>query len=118
MADQPPVLSPPPKPVKKLTAWLCLLLNALVLPGLGSLIVRNPVKGIAQGVLAVAGMVLSMAGVGPTLDQMVKTGELPDHVGGTFWLSIVGIILFAIAWVWAFMSSVSTIAKSGNKRPQ
>ena len=118
MADQPPVTSPAPKPVKKLTAWVCLLLNLFVLPGLGSLIVRNPAKGIAQGVLAVVGMGLSLAGVGPALDQFLKTQELPDQLGGSFWLAIVGTILFAIAWVWALTSSVSTIAKSGDQRPQ
>ena len=117
VADQPPVITPPPKPVKRLAAWVCLLLNLFVLPGLGSLIVREPVKGIIQGILAVSGFALSIAGSGPLLDQFIQTHELPDHLTGSLWLAIAGVVLFAIAWVWALTGSVSAIKKTGKKRP-
>jgi hypothetical protein len=116
MADQPPVISPPPKPVKKLTAWVCLLLNLFVLPGLGSLIVRHPLKAAIQIVLALGGFVLTVTGDVPLVEEFLRTHEPPEHLGGSFWMAIAGVILFLIAWIWAFVGSVSTIAKSGDKR--
>ena len=117
MADQPPVISPSPKPVKPLAAWVCLLLNLLVLPGLGSLIVRQPLKAAIQIVLALGGIVLSTVGVAPALKTFVQTNEFPDHISGSFWMAIVGVILFLTAWIWAMIGSVSAVAKSGGKKP-
>ncbi len=117
MADQPPVISPSPKPVKPLAAWVCLLLNLFVLPGLGSLIVRQPLKAAIQIVLALCGFALSLVGGAPLLDTIIRTNELPDHLGSSFWLAIAGVILFLIAWVWALTGSVSTLTKSGDKQP-
>jgi hypothetical protein len=116
MADQSPMTSPSPKPVKPLAAWVCLLLNLLVLPGLGSLIVRQPRKAFIQIVLALGGIALSMIGLGPVLKQFVQTNELPDQLGNGFWMAVAGVVLFLIAWVWAFIGSVSAVAKSGDKK--
>jgi len=115
MVDQPPVLTPPTKPVKPLAAWACLLLNLFVLPGLGSLIVRQPLKAAIQIVLALCGFALTMIGGGPLLETIVRTNELPEQLGSSFWMALAGVILFLIAWIWALTGSVSTITKSGNK---
>ena len=115
--DQPPVISPPPKPVKRLAAWVCLLLNLFVLPGLGSLIVRQPLKAAIQLVLAVGGFALTMAGGGPLLETVARTNELPDQLGKSFSMALAGVVLFLIAWIWALTGSVSTLKKSGDKRP-
>lgn len=117
MVDQPPVISPPPKPVKRLAAWVCLLLNLFVLPGLGSLIVRRPLKAAIQIILALAGFALTIAGGGPMLETIVRTNELPDQLGSSFWMALAGVVLFLIAWIWALSGSVSTLTKSGDKRP-
>ncbi len=117
MVDQPPVISPPPKPVKPLAAWVCLLLNLFVLPGLGSLIVRRPLKAAIQIILALAGFALTIAGGGPMLETIVRTNELPDQLGSSFWMALAGVVLFLIAWIWALSGSVSTLTKSGDKRP-
>jgi len=120
MVDQPPVISPPPKPVKRLAAWVCLLLNLFVLPGLGSLIVRQPLKAAIQIVLALGGFALtiaSIAGLARLRDTILRTNELPDQLGNSFWMAIAGIVLFLIAWVWALTGSVSALTgKSGDKR--
>jgi hypothetical protein len=117
MVDQPPVISPPPKPVKRLAAWVCLLLNLFVLPGLGSLIVRQPLKAAIQIILALGGFALTMVGGGPLLETILRTNALPDQLGGSFWTAVVGVILFLIAWVWALTGSVSALTKSGDKHP-
>jgi hypothetical protein len=117
MVDQPPVISPPPKPVKPLAAWVCLLLNLFVLPGLGSLIVRQPLKAAIQIILALGGFALTIAGGGPMLETIVRTNELPDQLGSSFWMALAGVVLFLIAWIWALSGSVSTLTKSGDKRP-
>jgi TM2 domain-containing membrane protein YozV len=117
MVDQPPVISPSPKPVKPLAAWVCLLLNLFVLPGLGSLIVRQPLKAAIQIVLALGGIALSIVGVTPELKTIIRTNEFPEHLGSSFWMAIVGVVLFLIAWIWALAGSVSTLTKSGDKHP-
>ena len=117
MADQPPIISPPPKPARRLAAWVCLLLNLFVLPGLGSLIVRQPLKAAIQIVLAVGGFALTVAGGGPLLATAVRTGELPDQLGSSFWMALAGVVLFLIAWIWALTGSVSNLTKSGDNRP-
>jgi hypothetical protein len=117
MVDQPPVISPSPKPAKRLAAWVCLLLNLLVLPGLGSLIVRQPLKAAIQIVLALGGFALSMVGGAPLLNTIIQTNALPEQLGSSFWMAIAGIVLFLIAWIWALAGSVSALTKSGDKRP-
>jgi hypothetical protein len=117
MVDQPPVISPSPKSVKRLAAWVCLLLNLFVLPGLGSLIVRQPLKAAVQIVLALAGFTLTMVGGAPLLETIIRTNELPDHLGSSFGMAVGGVILFLVAWIWALSGSVSALTKSGNNQP-
>jgi hypothetical protein len=117
MVDQPPVISPTTKPVKRLTAWVCLLLNLFVLPGLGSLIVRQPLKAAIQIVLALGGFALTIAGGAPLLNTTIQTNELPEHLGSSFWMAIAGVVLFLITWVWALTGSASVLTKSGDKQP-
>jgi len=117
MVDQPPVISPPPKPVKRLAAWVCLLLNLFVLPGLGSLIVRQPLKAAIQIVLALGAFALTMVGGGPLLETILRTKELPEQLGSSFWMALAGVVLFLIVWVWALTGSVSNLTRSGDKHP-
>lgn len=117
MSDQPPVISPSPKPVKPLAAWVCLLLNLFVLPGLGSLIVRKPLKAAIQILLALGGFALTIVGGAPVLNTIVQTNEIPEHPGASLWLAIAGVVLFLIAWIWALTGSISAVAKSGDKQP-
>lgn len=117
MVDQPPVISPPPKPVKRLAAWVCLLLNLFVLPGLGSLIVRRPLKAAIQIVLALGAFALTMVGGGPLLETILRTKELPEQLGSSFWMALAGVVLFLIVWVWALTGSVSNLTRSGDKHP-
>jgi len=117
MVDQPPVISAPPKPVRRVGAWVCLLLNLFVLPGLGSLIIRQPLKAAIQIVLALGGFALTMIGGGPLLETVIRTNALPDQLGAPFWMATAGVLLFLIAWIWALTGSVSTLTKSGETRP-
>lgn len=112
MVDQPPIISPPAKPVKPIVGWVCLLLNLFVLPGVGSLFIRQPLKAAVQLVLALGGFALTLVGGSPLLNTMVRTNELPDHFDNSFWIAIAGVILFSIAWVWAFVSSYQVLKNS------
>jgi len=112
MASKPPSNSQSPKPVKRLFAWLCLLLNLFVLPGLGSLITRQPLKAALQGVLALAGFALTVLGGAPLLTTIIQTKEIPESLGSSFWIAVGGAALFLVAWVWALISSLNILKQS------
>jgi hypothetical protein len=112
MVDQPPVISPPAKPVKPVVGWVCLLLNLLVLPGLGSLFIRQPLKAAIQLVLALIGFALTLVGGSPLLNTMIRTNEFPDHFDNSFWIAIAGVVVFLVAWVWALITSYGALQDS------
>jgi hypothetical protein len=81
------------------------------------LIVRQPLKAAIQIVLAMGGFALTTVGAAPLLNTIIRTNELPEHLGSSFWMAIAGVVLFLIAWVWALTGSVSVLTKSGDKQP-
>ncbi|MFO1500355.1 MAG: hypothetical protein U1G07_18550 [Verrucomicrobiota bacterium] len=90
-------------------AWPCLITNLLVLPGLGSLMVKRRV-GYAQ-------MLLSLAGFGVTLWYLVRIVliwarefQLPDDPS-LYRNAILGIVVFLAGWVWSLFTSLAIFRK-------
>lgn len=103
------------------TAWACLLTNALTLPGLGS-ITAGRRAGYAQGALAIVGFALSVYWLVRTILTWMAEGQLPVEINRTLLIGLVGIGLYAVAWLWALGTSLSLLgaakAKAGAAPPR
>lgn len=99
------------KRVKRLTAFACLLMNLLVLPGLGSLIAGCRTSGFLQATLALVGTALTTVLWAPMLTTIIRTGQLPEEVGQSIWGGLLGILIFVIAWVWALVTGLSILRR-------
>jgi hypothetical protein len=105
-----------PKPAKPFTILVCLLINLVVLPGLGSLIAGRRVSGILQAALGLAGTALTTASCAPMLATMIRTGQLPESAGQSMWGGLLGILMFLIAWLWALATGLRLLRNA--KRQQ
>lgn len=90
----------------------CLLLNQFATPGLGSLMGRRFVAGGGQLLLAVAGFGLLSAWFVNVLRQFygLINGDLEPELHP--WLALSGIGLFAVAWLWALVTSFSLLREA------
>lgn len=77
-----------------------LLSNLLVLPGLGSLFAGRKV-GWVQAPLALAGFALTSFWFVTFVATWIRTRAFPFEGGPYFRLGLLGVALFAAAWLWA-----------------
>ncbi len=103
--------------VDRHTARLCLWVNLLALPGLGSVLAGRRV-GWAQAVLAVAGLGLAGYGVVRAAADWLAAGEALPLWSGALELALVGLGLSAGAWGWALVTSLQVLRDSRLRRPQ
>ncbi len=103
------------RPLDRATAWGCLTAN-LVVPGTGTLAAGRR-SGYAQGVLALAGTALTLvfgvrflAWYAANYARFQQEDLNPFEVLGEIWLAVrwalLGMALFALAWLWALGSSL------------
>ena len=97
-----------PKPPSRTAARNATLLNLLATPGLGSIIARRWVEGVGQLLLSVTGFMLVVVWfvrvMVPYYGQMFSDTP-PSPVG--FKMLGGGFGLFALAWVWSLLTSLS-----------
>ena len=103
---------PPPKLLTPSRAWTLLLLNLLVLPGLGSLLGRHRLSGLAQIVLTVAGFVMSVLWFVAFLTACLRDGQLPADGGAYARCGVTGLVLFLGGWLWSLASSVQILRQA------
>lgn len=72
--------------ISETLAVICLLLNVLILPGLGSLIAKRTKAGIWQLVMAV--------------------------VGGILCIIVIGIPIVIAAWIWSLITGIDIVKKA------
>lgn len=84
-------------------------MNLLVLPGLGSFLVRRRTAGIAQALLAGIGAGMSVWWLMLLVRQWADDGYFPIDGGDSFRIGIVGVLVFAVAWVWSLATSLSVL---------
>ncbi len=84
-----------------------LLANLLVLPGLGTWLAGRKAAGALQMALALAGFALTLVWIVAWGTAWVRLGEMPDGLGPQGSLGVLGIGLFAAAWIWSLASSLA-----------
>jgi len=83
-----------------------LLSNMVSLPGIGTFLAGHRVSGTAQMLLATAGFALSLYWFGTFLREWLRTRTFPYEGGPHFRWGLIGVGIFACAWLWAFISGL------------
>jgi dethiobiotin synthetase len=84
-------------------------MNLLVVPGLGSLLVRRRGAGMAQVAIAACGASMSMWWLAQLLRQWAEEGEFPFDGGEHFPVALAGLAVFAFAWLWSLATSLAAV---------
>lgn len=93
-----------PSPVDRSKAWTYLVTNALVLPGLGSVMARRKV-GYVQIVLGLGGFFLTLWAVIQIALGWVREYQLPEG-GELYQAAFTGLAVFLAAWIWSMLTSL------------
>lgn len=105
-----------PKRLDRPTAWGCTLTNLITLPGLGSIAAGRRGVGYPQAVIASLGVVGSFVGIGLFIYKWVVTGHLPTGLRPVA-IGLIGIALYATAWLWALQTSLSFLREARQTPP-
>jgi 4a-hydroxytetrahydrobiopterin dehydratase len=113
------LFSPKGRPLNRATARNAALLNLLATPGLGSLLARCWIAGGGQLLLALIGFTLFLIWFVKEMTQYYGqiSGDIEVHPIGKF--LVAGLILFALAWLWSAVTSISLLreAAASKERP-
>jgi hypothetical protein len=95
-------------------AWACLGANALVLPGLGSIAGGLPISGALQILASLAGFVLTMIWAVSWLGSALEQGTVPTDLGPNLGRGALGLLLFAVSWLWGVASGAWLVRRARN----
>jgi hypothetical protein len=101
-------------PLDRPSAWACLLTNVTVLPGLGSWIAGLR-AGLLQMGLASAGFILTSVWGWWFFRAWIRLKQWPAEVGPHFGKALLGMALFAAAWVWALATGLALLRAADKK---
>ena len=90
-------------------AWACLATNALVLPGLGSIVAGRWLAGTLQALGSLAGFAMTMYWSYSWLRTAVTEDSLPTGLGPLFRYGLAGLLLFGAAWLWGLVTGLQLV---------
>lgn len=97
------------KPIDRAAAWVCLMTNLFVMPGVGSWIAGQRVLGAVQITLSVAGMGMMVFWLVWFVTRWIHDQQMPQSLGPFVGLAIAGIVVFVFTWSWSLVASVSLV---------
>jgi hypothetical protein len=105
-------------PLVRSKALTCLLVNALVCPGLGSLMARR-LSGLPQLALAWGGAVWIIAALVQCLTDWFHQMEMQPDWQGFFHSAWRGLVLLLVGWLWSVLTGLWLLyhAKAPVKEP-
>ena len=106
------------KALSRTTARNSFLINQLATPGLGSLMAGRHVAGSGQLLLALAGFGLVLAWFIALLTQMYQQLDSDAQPKSVAWLGELGALIFAAAWLWALITSLSLLREASANEAQ
>ena len=111
-------MKPPPKPIDRTTAWVCLTTNLFVMPGVGSWMVGQRALAVTHVLMSLGGVLLMTVWLCWFVFQWIRNERMPQSFGPYFWTAVLSVVLFAGAWLWSLMSSVALLRRvSANPSP-
>ncbi len=106
----------PPKPLTRVRAWTCVLVNQLATPGLGSYWAGRKRAGGGQVCLALAGFFFFLGWLFEYLRRVTLAAmDEPLPAGNGAWMAWSAVICFGVAWVWALFTSISLLRQAGRE---
>lgn len=103
-----------PKPLTVASARNAALVNLLVTPGLGTLMVSKIALGLAQLTLAFAGFGFVLVWFLAVMWQYYGQISGSVTVKPVGWIGLVGAVLFLAAWLWSLVTSLGLIQQARN----
>ena len=110
--------SPPAIPLTRKWAMNCLLVNQFATPGLGSLMGRRKLVGFGQLALSATGFTLFVIWFCTVMTQfygLISDQQSEPHIH--YGLARLGVAIFAMAWVWAWFTSISLLREARRNAP-
>jgi hypothetical protein len=102
----------PSRPVTTARAWICVLINQLATPGLGSFIAGKRIAGSGQLALSIGGFGLITLWMIRFFYHMMQVEMGQEASPAPGWLMDWGGILFGAAWVWSLVTSVMILIQA------
>jgi hypothetical protein len=99
------------QPLTRTKATICVALNLLVLPGLGTLITGRR-SGWPQMMLSVVGFGLNCAWAVWFFAVLLRSEQLPEDLTAHIWVALSGVVIFLVAWLWALVSSLQILREA------
>ncbi len=100
------------RPLDRSTAWVCLLTNQFVTPGVGSIIAGRVWFGLVQVAIASAGFCLVMVWFVHLFKVLMSESDVAKGMRPYAWQGKLGLLLFFIGWLLALMSSVAILRQA------
>ena len=100
-------MSSPHKPLAPSVVRMAILVNQFATPGLGSLLGRRWMAGAGQLTLSVTGFTFFIVWFVKIMMQFYGMIQGNVEVKPVSWIAWTGLVLFAISWLWALVTSVS-----------
>ncbi len=98
-------------PLDRRKAWTCLLINALICPGLGSLVARRAV-GWLQLVLAWGGALWMVLAMFRFFQDYVRLLQAPPDWPNHLRAASAGFVLFLLGWLWSVLTGILALLES------
>ena len=103
--------------IDRSTAWVCLTTNLFVMPGVGSWMAGQRALGVAHVLMSFGGVLLMTVWLCWFVFQWIESQQMPKSAGPYLWVAVLGVVLFAGAWLWSLMSSVALLRRAGRNAP-
>jgi len=97
------------KPLTPATARNAALINQFATPGLGSVLAGRYLSGAGQLLLSVAGFSLELLWFVAVMRQFYGQIQGNVDVKPVGWIGLSGLAVFAAAWFWALVTSISIL---------
>jgi hypothetical protein len=102
------------KVISRSKARNCMVLNLLATPGLGSLSAGRIAAGLGQLLIAVAGFVLFVIWFVKVITQTIGQFSSDGEIKPVGWMGVLGGAVFAAAWFWSLVTSLSVNREAKN----
>lgn len=100
------------RPLSRTTARNSFLINQFATPGLGSVMAGRWIEGIGQMIIAVIGFGLVVAWFCLVMFQFYQQLNSEGTARSVAWLGEAGALVFAAAWLWALVTSLSLLREA------